>query len=196
MSKKQSGAASGDDSVSAEGRGWFARLRAQPGFRTAAVAFVLTVVLGIGGSAAYAYWSLKTDAILVVATARPDLPVVATPTCNDRSLYTRFSWTAPAGMPNYAVYIVRISTSKETIDYAFPSQTTGFEPANLRVNGEALHSWMGIRTGAVTVSTGYLAPGAVAPGVVDLATQVLDPSKPSPTINLRSNSSVLSWFTC
>lgn len=74
MSKKQSGAASGDDYVSAEGRGRFARLRSQPGFRTAAVAFVLTVVLGIGGSAAYAYWSLRAEANLVVVTARADLP--------------------------------------------------------------------------------------------------------------------------
>ena len=195
MSKKQLGAASDSEPVS-DGGGWFSRLRAQPGFRSAAIAFVLTVVLGLGGSAAYAYWSLRVDANLIVATARPDLPSVAAPICNDRSFYTRVSWTAPAGMPSDAVYVLRISTSRDTVDYAFPAQTTYFEPASLRVNGESLNSWMGLRTGSVTVSTGFLAPGASAPGVVDAGTQILSPSKASPTTSLRSNSSLISWFTC
>ena len=61
MSRKQLGAAPDAESAPGEHVGWFARLRAQPGFRTAAVAFVLTVALGVGGPAAYAVWSQSTS---------------------------------------------------------------------------------------------------------------------------------------
>ena len=58
-------------------RSGLARLRAQPGFRTAVIAFVLTVVLGIGGTAAYAYWS-QSAAVTIKATTRSDLPANTT----------------------------------------------------------------------------------------------------------------------
>lgn len=78
MSKKQLGAAPEDEtSPEAEKRsGWFGRLRAQPGFRTAAVAFVLTVVLGIGSTVAYAYWGQRNTVTQLVTTERQELPVL------------------------------------------------------------------------------------------------------------------------
>ena len=51
----------------------FSRLRALPGFRTAGVAFVLTVALGIGGTIAYAYWS-QSMTVSITGTTRSELP--------------------------------------------------------------------------------------------------------------------------
>ena len=50
---------------------WLARLRRQPGFRTAAIAFVLTVVLGVGGTAAYAFWGARSTASFTVTADVP-----------------------------------------------------------------------------------------------------------------------------
>lgn len=78
MSKKQLGAAAGDEPglAPAERPVRFRRLRAQPGFRTAAVAFVLTVVLGIGSTVAYAYWNQTGTARITGSAAQPPLPVL------------------------------------------------------------------------------------------------------------------------
>lgn len=78
MSKKQLGAAPEEENgvAAAKGPGWFGKLRAQPGFRTAAVAFVLTVVLGIGSTAAFAYWSQQNTVTQSVTTVRDELPVL------------------------------------------------------------------------------------------------------------------------
>ncbi|WAP51138.1 hypothetical protein OL239_14810 [Arthrobacter sp. ATA002] len=78
MSKKQLGAAPGDENRAGtvDSRSWFGRLRAQPGFRAAAVAFVLTVVLGIGSTVAYAYWGQRNTVAQSVSTVRADLPVL------------------------------------------------------------------------------------------------------------------------
>ncbi|MCC3269668.1 hypothetical protein MUG94_05010 [Arthrobacter gengyunqii] len=79
MSKKQLGAAQGGENEPGEGQrsGWTERLRALPGFRMAAVAFVLTVVLGIGSTIAYAYWSQSTS-VAITGTTRSDLPAGTT----------------------------------------------------------------------------------------------------------------------
>lgn len=58
-------------------RSGLAGLRAQPGFRTAVIAFVLTVVLGVGGTAAYAYWS-KSVPVSITGSTRSDLPANTT----------------------------------------------------------------------------------------------------------------------
>lgn len=199
MSEKQLGAAPGEENARDVGRrvGWFGRLRAQPGFRTASIAFVLTVVLGIGSTAAYAYWSQRNTVTQSVNIVRQPLPAVAKPQCNDRYLFTTVGWSPPAGMPSDAVYIVQISTSRGTVDYAFPRNTTEFRPADLRIDGQPLFYWMGPRTGTVTVSTAFLAPGVAVPGVVNPDTQVLNPpSERSPATSLTSRTSGWAWFEC
>ena len=75
MNRKQRGAATDGEQTCVE-HGWFNRLRSQPGFRTAFVAFCLTVVLGVGAPAAYALWSSTLSANINVKTAKPPLPVL------------------------------------------------------------------------------------------------------------------------
>ena len=114
------------------------RLRQRPGFRTAAVAFFLTVVLGIGSSAAYAYWSQSVNANITVTTVS-DLPanttlvgaqpVLAarpgTPTgyvCagekthgamySDNYADTRFSWQAGSLATQYVVTVKSLDPKK------------------------------------------------------------------------------------
>jgi len=126
-------------------RGWFARLRAQPGFKTAAVAFLLAVALGIGAPAAYALWSASTSLSLQVRTAAPPGPVLppgtslisAQPAYADRPgpvpsltcepLLThqqmipnnyadvRFSWPAASGATSYII-TVRNNTGSYSYD--------------------------------------------------------------------------------
>ena len=115
--------------------GWFARFRAQPGFKTAVVAFFLAVALGIGAPAAYALWSSSASLNLQVRTAAPpgpalppgtslisaqpayaDRPGPATGlTCgwlqskmqmiNNSHTDTRFSWSPAAGATSYVVSV-------------------------------------------------------------------------------------------
>lgn len=54
-------------------RGMIRWLLALPGYRTAVVAFALTLVLGIGGTAAYAYWSKSTQ-VAIAGTTRSEVP--------------------------------------------------------------------------------------------------------------------------
>ena len=113
---------------------WFVRLRAQPGFTTAVVAFCLTIALGIGAPAAYALWSASASINLQVRTAPavPTLPpgtsaISAQPAYSDRpgtvswlscaALLTkeqmipnnyadiRFSWPAASGATSYVISI-------------------------------------------------------------------------------------------
>jgi hypothetical protein len=131
--------------------GW---VRAQPGFRTAVIAFVLTVVLGIGGTAAYAYWS-QSAAIAITATTRSDLPanttlVGAQPafqarpgtptgyTCKPLLDYEkmrpnnyadiRFSWGGAAGATSY---VITVKGKNGTFTYD-QSQTVATAAADFR----------------------------------------------------------------
>ncbi len=115
--------------------GWFARLRAQPGFKTAFVAFCVTVALGLGAPAAYALWSSSASLNLQVRTAAPPGPVLppetslisAQPAYADRPgpatgltcgwllskmqmihnshTDTRFSWSPAVGATSYVVSV-------------------------------------------------------------------------------------------
>lgn len=134
-------------------RGMIRRLHSVSGFRTAVVAFVLTVVLGIGGTAAYAYWS-KSTAVVITGTTRSDLPpgtgeVTANPvltvrpqtptgqTCSARlsdqamrpNVFAdiRFTW-AGAGATRYVVS-VRSKDSRYVYD---KSQTVAVNQADFR----------------------------------------------------------------
>ena len=59
-------------------RGFWNRFRAMPGSSAALVAFVLTITLGVGGTAAYAWWSQQGNA-RITATAGAPKPVPTTP---------------------------------------------------------------------------------------------------------------------
>lgn len=140
MSEKQlEAAAPGGENNPESGKkpGWFGRLRTQPGFRTASIAFVLTVVLGIGGTAAYAYWS-QSATVNITATTRSNLPantavVTAQPalatrpgtpswsSCtaplthkqmeNNKFADINFDWTDARGATSYVVTVNSTSTS-------------------------------------------------------------------------------------
>lgn len=83
MGKKQLRAAPEHGPVSPKQCGWVTRLRAQPGFRTAAVAFFLTVALGAGGPAAYAWWSASSSGAITGTTVAPETPVPSIGTCDN-----------------------------------------------------------------------------------------------------------------
>ena len=123
MSRKtQQGAAVGADAGTDTRPGPFSRLRAQPGFRTAAVVFVLTVVLGLGGPAAYAYWSQSTAVTISGKTAPPVTPVPTGASCMNGFLTGRIVLPAMTTADPEARYIVTF-TSKQLnapVSYALP----------------------------------------------------------------------------
>ncbi|MBP3043978.1 hypothetical protein KKR91_05070 [Arthrobacter jiangjiafuii] len=131
MSKKQLGAAPMAESKPAAGKpnGWFGRLRAQPGFRTASVAFVLTVVLGIGSTAAYAYWS-QSQTVNIVGTTGYKLPVPTAPVCVTAwgAEPNRVEWSPAAGADPEARHILTFQAQKKSVSYAVPPGIYSVEP--------------------------------------------------------------------
>ncbi|MER1995464.1 MAG: hypothetical protein ABTA24_03065 [Arthrobacter sp.] len=123
MNRKQRGAATKEEQARAE-RGWFDRLRSQPGFRTAFVAFCLTVVLGVGAPAAYALWSSTVTANVNVPTAKPPLPGLSGDVrCgwNGIPLFSNVIITQPrpaAALPAGAVTIMIIDEPRGQNTYA------------------------------------------------------------------------------
>ena len=140
MSRKtQQGAAQHAEQGPEEGTGWFGRLRRQPGFRTAAVAFLLTVVLGLGGTAAYAYWSASTAAnISVTPTIRLGTPSGLA--CEWSSDPNRIYWNAvpDTAVDSDVVYLLTFTQGSRTKSYAVPRGTTSAQPAKLPNLQEAL----------------------------------------------------------
>ena len=65
---------------SEEKSGLLQRLRKLPGSRAAVAAFVLAVTLGLGGPAAYAWWSQQGTASFSVTAGAPTPPPAPTPT--------------------------------------------------------------------------------------------------------------------
>ncbi|MCQ2001789.1 hypothetical protein [Arthrobacter zhaoxinii] len=119
MCDKQLGAAPEAETEPVKGPGWFARLRAQPGFKTAAVAFVLTVILGVGGPAAYAYWSDSTSVSISGKTVRPPLPTLQGDVrCGWNGSRVVISQPTPvSALPGGASVVMRISDPKGTTYY-------------------------------------------------------------------------------
>ncbi|KPN17836.1 hypothetical protein [Arthrobacter sp. Edens01] len=64
-------------------RGGMKRLAGLPGSRTAAAAFVLTVALGAGGPAAYAWWNQQGTAAITVTAGKPTASAVTPPATPD-----------------------------------------------------------------------------------------------------------------
>ena len=124
MNRKQRGAASEGNETAGE-RGWFSRLRAQPGFRTAFVAFCLTVILGIGAPAAYAVWSSSVQGKLTVQTVKPPLPVVVagSVSCGWEWTFVAISYELAGKLPSgsYVVASVKVSDKAEPKYYAVPN---------------------------------------------------------------------------
>ena len=181
MSKKQLGAASGGGAINRDSQSWLRRLRAQPGFRTALIAFCLTVVLGIGGSAAYAYWSLRADANLTMATAPPELPIPADAKCElgRGSEPNRVEWPHVKGAHPEARYIVSFEAVdlKKTVYFSVPMNYSSLglknEPYNRSIQpyylsdlrstfGATGGSWerlrVSVQTGLLTSATSATAP--------------------------------------
>ncbi|KAD3515275.1 hypothetical protein GD627_13435 [Arthrobacter yangruifuii] len=182
MCDKQLGAAPEAETEPVKGSGWFARLRAQPGFKTAAVAFVLTVILGVGGPAAYAYWSASTNVVVSGSTARPVLPAVAgDASCNQpfgvgvvRIFYPRVAALPPDAS---VVASVVINGSSKPRLYAVPNDGV-IVLRDLPGLPGAL-SW-GDKM-SISVTTAYL-DGAPAPGNLPAAvdeTKILAPVTPA-----------------
>lgn len=99
--------------------GW---LRAQSGFRTAVIAFALTVVLGIGGTAAYAYWS-QSATVVFTATTRSDLPANTTLIGAQPALQIR---PGPLSTPTCATaktHLAMINDTYTDIDFSWPAAT-------------------------------------------------------------------------
>ncbi|MCQ1987806.1 hypothetical protein [Arthrobacter sp. zg-Y844] len=138
MSRKtQQGAAAGTDAVTETRPGPLRRLRAQPGFRTAAVVFVLTVVLGLGGPAAYAYWSQSTAVTISgLPTAKVQTP--AAPVCTTRVLANEINWTAVTDVDSDVVYVLSFAVNGRTKTYAVPRSTTMVKPVYLSGLSDAL----------------------------------------------------------
>lgn len=182
MNKKQLGAAAGNEtgSKSGERRGWFGRLRAQPGFRAASVAFLLTVVLGVGSTVAYAYWSHTTTVRIMGSTAKPPLPVVA----GEVQCYQPFGvgivrivHPRVAALPADASVVASvIGPGRQTRLYAVPNDGI-FNIRDLPGLGNSL-SW-GDRI-SVSVTTAYLdGPPTNLPAAVD-ESKVLQQATPAP----------------
>lgn len=142
------------------GAGVLAKFRELPGARLAVAAFLVTVVLGLGGPPAYAWWSQRGDAE-ITATAGAAKPVVPSPVptptappalvkpgnlqCerdpkqkpNNGSMETKVSWAAN-GAPGSSSYIMDFtvldsngSTVLGSKSYVLPLSTTKVKLADL-----------------------------------------------------------------
>lgn len=163
MRKKQLGAAREQDPVAEERERWFLRLRALPGFRTAAVAFLLTVVLGIGSTVAYAYWSQSTKVSITGTTAYLLPPVAGPPDCTARVGANRLSWTpvAQGSADTNAVYLLRFqrADNQRSVILAVPFPSPGGNPEVYPYNEHDVYEGLGSSSGSslnVTVSTAVL----------------------------------------
>jgi len=81
-------------------RGHLKRLAGLPGSRTAAAAFVLTVALGLGGPAAYAWWSQQGTATITVTAGKPTAPPVTPPAPSPTPPVPTTPPTTPAPSPS------------------------------------------------------------------------------------------------
>ena len=159
MSRKaQQGTAEHPADPSEAPSGRFSRLRALPGFRTATVAFILTVVLGLGGTAAYAYWQVSTTAtITVTPTIRVGQPSGLA--CEWYADPNRIFWNAvpEAQIDRDVVYFLTFTRDGRSKSYAVPRTQTSVRPAKLDNLQAALgQSPLDLRPLTVTLQTAVL----------------------------------------
>lgn len=143
---------------------WLTRLRAQPGFKAAAVAFCLTLVLGLGGGAAYAYWQASARADITASTQPVLVPVQQPLQCSSPwHKRTELSWPAAAGNPQGTNYLLTFSAGNRSVSYILPQETLRIELSDYRhglrdVFGEGW--WRQLN---VTVSTAVFPTYVAAP---------------------------------
>lgn len=189
MSRKtQQGAAEHPETGDGRRPGVFGRLRRQPGFRTAVIAFIVTVVLGLGGTAAYAYWSASTAAtIMVTPKANLGTPP-AKPVCHDGPLPNEIRWPAVTGADKDVVYLVSFTVEGTTKLYALPTNgkyvvqgNVVIQPATIRslqhafgqTTAQKLPLTVTLRTATVKPAVGSLVPITEADVIEQSAPQVL-----------------------
>ncbi|MCQ1954407.1 hypothetical protein [Arthrobacter sp. zg-Y238] len=181
-----------------KGSGWFARLRAQPGFRAAAVAFVLTVILGVGGPAAYAYWTQSTAVTVTGTTAPPVTPVPKGVKCQPSPV--RITWPAAAGADPEVRYIVSLNAEAVGLSavYALPAGTTTIDPWTVyaaHTGGAAPRSMSTTIKVTATVRSAIVQPYVSASMVKVADTDLRYVSAPSETVKMNVAVSTLS-LTC
>ena len=127
-----------------------------PGLRAAVVVFALTVVLGLGGTAAYAYWSQQTSVTITGQSVRPNTPVPSDVRCQS-SFINRIEWPNAAGIDPEARYIVTFNSRllDNPISYALPRGALRVEPYNLDLKDELGYSFREYPL-TVTVQTAIL----------------------------------------
>lgn len=190
MSKRQLGAApmAESDPVAGKPNGWFGRLRAQPGFRTASVAFLLTVVLGVGSTAAYAYWSQSKSLAITGTTGYLVPSVTGSPSCSTLPGANRLAWTpVPAGTADAAaVYVVGFERTDDdrAVWLAVPFHTAEVFP----YREHSVYHGLGRSDGAdlsVTVRTAVLKSSTNTIREIDPATDILQESAASLPATVR-----------
>ena len=142
--------------------GRFSRLRAVPGFRTAAVAFFLTVVLGIGGTAAYAYWQVSTTATISV-TPTAAVPKPSPPVCD---YFDNIWWSKVQGADKSAVHVITFTVGTVTKSYAMPLYLTGADLSALpgldtalgSTGGKAVEMTVSRRTAVLKRDVSWITP--------------------------------------
>lgn len=202
MSKKQLGAAQGGEADPQSARpGWVSRLRAQPGFRTAAVAFVLTVALGIGSTVAYAYWSKSTPVSITGTTAYRLPSVPGPPVCTERVGANRLSWTplAAGSAETDAVYLLRFKRTDDqrSVTLAVPFPPDRGTPEVYPYNEHDVYDGLGRSTGSaveVTVSTAIVSSTARGIRRVMPAEILQESAEPSLPRTLRYSAGI-TWIT-
>ncbi|MCC9179002.1 hypothetical protein [Arthrobacter sp. zg-Y750] len=166
--------------------GRFGRLRRLPGFRTAAVAFLLTVVLGLGGTAAYAYWSASTAATITV-TPMPNIVKPPAPWCTESG---KISWSPAAGLETDAAYVLTFTVGAASKSYAVPRQQLTVNPSELQGLRSALGTTNG-RTQPMAVSLRTALPKSPVSGVI----QVQEPDISFPSERVQMWPTTMSYTT-
>lgn len=142
--------------------GRFGRVRALPGFRTATVAFILTVVLGFGGTAAYAYWSVSTTTTISV-TPTAAVPKPPPPVCD---YFDNIWWPKVQGADKSAVHVITFTVGAVTKSYAVPlyfagvdlSALPGLDTALGSTGGKAVEMTVSRRTAVLMENISWITP--------------------------------------
>lgn len=169
--------------------------RKLPGLRAAAMAFVLTVVLGIGGTAAYAYWNQQTLLSITGQSLRPSTPVPADVRCQS-SFVNRIEWSNAAGIDPEARYIVTFDSKllDRPISYALPRGTLRVEPYYLDLKDELGYSFREYPL-TVTVQTAILRSPSTATVRIAPA-DLLFSSEPSTPVMMGYQNLGIAGFPC
>ena len=191
MSKKQLGAAPGATADSGRAGSRFAHLSAQPGFRTASVAFFLTVILGIGGPAAYAYWSQSTAVTVSGTTAQPVTPI---PTVKCLSTPVRVEWPAAVGADPEVRYVVTFTASYagqvRSVSYALAAGALKAKLSDFDLGSALGYTFSVTVPAAATVRSAIVRPGLPTATVKVTDADLIRDSEESTPANLWYSSSV------